>query len=98
MMEGETISKMFISFTDITKSAIDLGKTYQQVEMVRKILLPLTLEQEKKLTAIKEANDFSSLTLENPIRNYEVDLQGKKKDDLKNKFIAFKAVDDSEDS
>ena len=42
MKENETIGEMFTRFTDITNSLIGLGKTYTQVEMVRKILRSLT--------------------------------------------------------
>ena len=42
MKENETISGMFIRFTDITNSLVALEKEYTQVEKVRKILRALT--------------------------------------------------------
>src|SRR3954464_10344951 len=67
MNEGESIKDMYTKFTDITNSLISLGKTYEQVELVRKILLALTSEWEKKVTAIEEAKDLSTLSVENLI-------------------------------
>src|SRR5436853_250671 len=57
MNDGESITEMFSRFTDITNTLIGLGKTYSQVEMVRKILLALTLDWVTKVIAIEEAND-----------------------------------------
>jgi len=81
-----------------------LGKTYTQVEIVRKALGTLTPEWEKQTIAIEEANDLSTLTLENLVGNlmaYKVQVQERKKDEQsqpKKKLIAFKASSDSEDS
>jgi hypothetical protein len=104
MLDKETISEMFTRFTDITNSLIALGKVYTQAEMVRKILRALTSDWEKKTTAIEEANDLSTLTVENLIGNlmaYEVQLEDRKKDnEPKNKkVLAFKASSsDTEES
>ena len=81
MKENETISEMVTRFTDITNSLASLGKEYTQVEKVRKILRALTSDQEKT-TAIEEANDLSTMSLENLIGNlmaYEVQLEDRKK-------------------
>ena len=83
MNDKETIGEMFTRFADIINSLIALGKVYTQVEMVRKILRALTSDWEKKTTAIEEANDLSTLTVENLIGNlmaYEVQLEDRKKD------------------
>ena len=90
-------------FTDIINSLIALGKFYTQVEMVRKLLRALTSDWEKKTTAIEEANDLSTITVENLIDNlmaYEVQLEDRKKDkEPKNKkVLAFKASSETEDS
>ena len=77
MMENETISEMITRFTDITNSLTSLGKEYTQVEKVHKILRALTSDWEKKTTVIEEANDLSTMSLENLIGNlmaYEVQL------------------------
>ena len=84
MKESETISEMVTRFTDITNSLASLGKEYTQVEKVRKILRALTPDWEKKTTAIEEANDLSTMSLENLIGNlmaYEVQLEDRKKDE-----------------
>ena len=84
MEENETISEMVTRFTDITNSLASLGKEYTQVEKVRKILRALTSDWEKKTTAIEEANDLSTMSLENLIGNlmaYEVQLEERKKDE-----------------
>ena len=52
----------------ITNSLVALGKEYTQVEKVRKILRAFTSDWEKK-TAIEEANDLSTMSLENLIGN-----------------------------
>ena len=103
MKDNETIGEMFTRFTDIINSLIALGKDYTQVEMVRKILRALTSDWEKKTTAIEEANDLSTLTVENLIGNlmaYEVQLEDRKKDneDKNKKVLAFQASTDDEDS
>src|SRR5436853_7780886 len=64
MNDRESITEMFSRFANITNSLISLGKTYTQVKMVRKFLLALTSEWEKKVTAIEEANDLSTLSVE----------------------------------
>jgi len=103
MNEKETIGEMFTRFTDIINSLIALGKVYTQVEMVRKILRALTSDWEKKTTAIEEANDLSTLTVENLIGNlmaYEVQLEDRKKDnEPKNKkVLAFKTSSETDES
>src|SRR5436853_4543675 len=101
MNDGESITEMFFRFTDITNSLIGLGKTYIQVEMVKKILLALTSDWEKKVTAIEETNDLSTLSVESLIGNlmgYEVNLQERRKEESRKKSIAFKAIETNEDS
>ena len=76
---------MTTRFTDITNSLVALGKEYTQVKKVRKILHALTSDWEKKITVIKEANDLSTMSLENLIGNlmaYKVQLEDRKNDEL----------------
>ena len=83
MIENKTISEIITRFTDITNSLASLGKEYSQVEKVRKILRALTSDWEEKTAAIEEANDLSTMSLENLIGNlmaYEVQLKDRKKD------------------
>ena len=84
MKENETISEMVRRFTVVTNSLASLEKEYTQVEKVRKILRALTLDWEKKTTAIEEANDLSTMSLESLVGNlmaYEVQLENRKKDE-----------------
>src|SRR5256886_5889058 len=101
MNDGESIKDMYTRFTDITNSLIGLGKTYTSVECVRKILLALNLDWEKKVTAIEEANDLSTLSVEDLIGNlmaYEVNLQERRKEESRKKGIAFKAIEEIDES
>ena len=102
MKENETIAKMITRFTNIMNSLVDHGKEYTNVEKVKKVL-PLTSNWEKKTIAIEEANNPSTLTLENPTRNfmtYEVQLKDRKYDEQqpKKKVLAFNTSSDTEDS
>ena len=102
MEEYETITDMITRFTDTTNTLIALGKVYTQVEMVRKVLRALTPEWEKKTTAIEEANNLSTLTLENLVGNlmaYEVQLQDRRENEQpKKKLLAFNASSDTDTS
>ena len=69
MKENESIAEMVTRFIDIINSFLALGKEYTQVKKVRKILRALTSDWEKKTTAIEEANDLSTMSLENLIGN-----------------------------
>src|SRR5436189_3339357 len=54
-----------------------------------------------KVMAIEEANDLSTLSVENLIGNlmtYEVNLQERRKEESRKKSIAFKAVEDHDES
>ncbi|XP_020249899.1 uncharacterized protein LOC109827316 [Asparagus officinalis] len=102
MKEHETITEMITRFTDITNSLIGLGKGYTQLEMVRKVLRALTPEWEKKKIAIEEANNLSTLTLEDLIRNlmaYEVQLKDRRdREQLEKKIITLNASYDNNES
>src|SRR5436190_5561102 len=101
MNDGESIKVMYTRFTDITNSLIGIGKTYTSVECVRKILLALNSDWEKKVTAIEEANDLSTLSVEDLIGNlmaYEVNLQERRKEESRKKGIAFKAIEENDES
>src|SRR5204862_6942554 len=99
MNDDESIKDMYTRFTDITNTLIGLGKTYSSVECVRKILLALNSDWEKKVTAIEEANDLSTLSVEDLIGNlmaYEVNLQERRKEEFRKKSIAFKAIEEQD--
>src|SRR2546430_9947733 len=55
----------------------------------------------KKVTAIEEANDLTTLNVENLIGNlmaYEVNLQERRKEESRKKSIAFKAIEEHDES
>ncbi|GAV79000.1 DUF4219 domain-containing protein/UBN2 domain-containing protein, partial [Cephalotus follicularis] len=58
------ISDMFSRFTTIINSLKNLGKSYSNQELVRKILRCLPKSWTPKVTAIEEAKDLSTLPLE----------------------------------
>ncbi|GAV91345.1 UBN2 domain-containing protein, partial [Cephalotus follicularis] len=62
--EYEFISDMFTRFTTIINSLKNLGKSYPNQELVRKILRCLPKNWTPKVTAIEEAKDLSILPLE----------------------------------
>ena len=69
-MNPEESIRMFKRFTDIVNNLDSLGKTFSNEEKVRKVLGSLPKAKwEPKTTAIEEAQDLSTLELE--------DLQGK---------------------
>ena len=105
MKENEIISEMITRFIDITNSLASLGKEYTQVEKVRKVLRTLTSNWEKKTTTIEEANDLSTISLENLISNlmaYVVQLEDRKNDEhqfqSKKKVLAFHTSSDLDNS
>ena len=84
MAKGETIKEMFSRFTTITNAMKSMGKTYSMEERVRKILRSLTSKWERKTTAIEEATDLKTLTLDELIGNlmaYEVQIEERRIED-----------------
>ncbi|GAV61788.1 UBN2 domain-containing protein, partial [Cephalotus follicularis] len=64
MHDNECISDMFTRFTTIVNSLKNLGKSYSNQELVRKILRCLPRNWTPKVTTIEEAKDLSTLPLE----------------------------------
>ena len=64
MQTGESITQMFSRFTDITNGLASLGKSYENADMVRKILRSLPSSWTAKVTAIEEANDLKRMSVE----------------------------------
>ncbi|GAV89852.1 UBN2 domain-containing protein, partial [Cephalotus follicularis] len=99
---NESISDMFTRFTTIINSLKNLGKSYPNQELVRKILMCLPKSWTPKVTAIEEAKDLSILSLEQllgslmthktTMKNHEY-VEVKKK-----KSIAFKASKEDSES
>ncbi|GAV75150.1 UBN2 domain-containing protein, partial [Cephalotus follicularis] len=102
MHDNECISDMFSRFTTIINSIKNLGKSYSNQELVRKILRCLPKSWTPKVTAIEEAKDLSTLPLEQllgslmthatTMKNHE-NVEVKKK-----KSIAFKASKEDSES
>ncbi|GAV62252.1 DUF4219 domain-containing protein/UBN2 domain-containing protein, partial [Cephalotus follicularis] len=63
-LDYQFISDMFTRFTTIINSLKNLGKSYPNQELVRKILRCLPKSWTPKVTAIEEAKDLSALPLE----------------------------------
>ncbi|GAV79789.1 UBN2 domain-containing protein, partial [Cephalotus follicularis] len=64
MRDDECISDMFTQCTTIINSLKNLGKSYPNQELVRKILRCLQKTWTPKVTAIEEAKDLTTLPLE----------------------------------
>ncbi|GAV65970.1 zf-CCHC domain-containing protein/DUF4219 domain-containing protein/UBN2 domain-containing protein [Cephalotus follicularis] len=102
MKNDECISDMFTRFTTITNSLKNLGKSYSNQELVRKILRCLPKSWTPKVTAIEEAKDLSTLppeqllgslmTHETTMKNHE-NVEVKKK-----KTIALRALREESES
>ena len=64
MKQGEIISEMYSRFQDIYHSLLALEVTFIEPDIVSKILNSLTDEWERKVLAIEEANDISTIKTE----------------------------------
>jgi len=71
MGDHETIMDMYTRFTHITSELKSLGKTFITEELVRKILRFLPRSWEAKVTAIQEAKDLKTLSLDELIGNLQ---------------------------
>ena len=92
MSSNETISEMFTRFTMIINSMKNLGKTYTNEEMIEKLLRSLPKLWQPKVTAIREAKELSTLSLEQLLGSlvtHEMELAVFDKEDKK-KNIALK--------
>lgn len=93
---------MFTRFTHITNNLKSLGKTYNNEEMIRKILRYLPKNKRgPKVTAIEEAQDLRKLALDDLLRKILTrELSFLDEDDYppSMKNIALKAKQEQEDS
>ncbi len=95
MEPNETISCMFTRFTDIINGLKNLGKSYTNSELMRKILRSLPKTWEAKVTAIVEAKDLNTLALEEllgSLMTHELTMKQHEEDVPKKKTIALKAI------
>ncbi|MQL84774.1 hypothetical protein Taro_017295 [Colocasia esculenta] len=101
MEQGESISQMYNDFTEIINGLTELGKKYSQGDMVRKILRSLPKQWTPKVTAIEEANDLSTMTLEKLIGSlmaHEINMKRLEENTSKGRSInAFKAEERTSD-
>ena len=100
MKQDESINDMYSRFQDIYHSLLGLGEKYTDFDIVSKILNSLTDEWERKVLAIEEANDLSTIKPEELIGNlmsYEVNLQAKRVQTQDKKNIAFHAESEESD-
>ena len=61
---NETITSIYTCFTDIINNLKNLGKTYTDTELLKKILHSLSRSWDAKVTAIQEAKDLSVIKTE----------------------------------
>jgi len=71
MGDRETIMDMYTRFTHITNELKSLGKAFTTEERVRKILRFFPRNWEAKVTAIQEAKDLKTLSLDELIGNFQ---------------------------
>lgn len=95
--ENEAISDMFIRFTNIVNALEGLGKEYSNLEKVKKLLWSLPKQWEPKVTAIQEAKDLKTLSMDELIGSlmtHEIKIKKNMEDEKKKKekSIALKAI------
>lgn len=90
MTEDETISEYHMRVRDLSNASFALGEPMSDEKLVRKILRSVTSKFAMKVTAIEEAQDISSLKVDELIgslQTYELKLG--EKPEKKTKSIAF---------
>jgi len=99
MLEDENIQDYHLNILDNANSIESLGDKISDEKLVRKIIKYLTKRFDMKVTAIKEAQDISSLKVDELIgslQNFEITVNNKT--DKKGKGIAFTSSMDSEET
>jgi len=106
MGDRETIMDMYTRFTHITNTRFthitnelkSLGKTVTTEDLVRKILRFLPRNWEAKVTAIQEAKDFKTLSLDELIGNlqtYELRRNSQQQEETKkDRGLALKIMEE----
>ncbi|CAL1358450.1 unnamed protein product [Linum trigynum] len=99
MEEGETIRQMYERFTNTVNSLENLVKSYESVDLVRKILCSLPEQWTPKVTAIEEAKNLETLPIYELIGSLATheDKLNKGNSDKGKKGIAFNATMYNED-
>jgi hypothetical protein len=98
-LEDESIQDYHLNILDIANSFESLREKISDEKRVRKILRSLPKRFDMKVTAIKEAQDISSLKVDELIgslQNFEINVNNKT--DKKGKGIAFTSSMNSDDT
>ena len=98
MNQGESIQDMQKRFTHIVNHLITLGKSFQNEDLINKVLRCLNRNWQPKVTAIAESRDLATMslaTLFGKLQEHELELsrlQQHEENDKKKKSIALKAT------
>ena len=98
--KGELVRDLETKMNDICIESRDLGEPILDIKQIRKILRCLPKEFDAKVAAIQESHDLKNLALGDVIgklETWENDMIEKKKDDRKEKNIAFKVCQTDEE-
>ena len=93
MEEDESFNEFYAKLKDIVNSAINLGETILESEIVRKVLRSLPERFQAKITVIEDSKDIEKITLTELVGNlqtYELGLTRIEKSS-KGKSMALKA-------
>ena len=96
MKPNESISGMYTCFTDIVNNLKNLGKSYTDSKLCRKVLRSLPYSWEAKVTAIQEAKDLTCLKLEEllgSLMTHELALNQQEEEEVKKKKTIALAVE-----
>lgn len=77
MQEGDNIVVLSGKLRDIANNAFQLGETYLEEKLVKKILRSLPMRFGAKVVAIEESKDVAKMTLDDLLRSlqaYEINL------------------------
>ncbi|XP_057452470.1 uncharacterized protein LOC130744299 [Lotus japonicus] len=96
MKEDETISDFHLRVRDLANASFALGEQMSEEKLARKILRSLPKKYDMKVTAIEEAQDISSIKVDELIGSLQTfEMSINERSDKKNKSIAF--VSNTED-
>ena len=90
----ETIFEIFSRLTVLTNGLKNLGKSYSEYEIVRKILRSLTLAWHTKAIIIEESRNLTSTIVDELIGSlmtYELNLKRTNELEIKKKSLTLKA-------
>ncbi|XP_057439907.1 uncharacterized protein LOC130731662 [Lotus japonicus] len=98
MKEDETITDFHMTLRDMENSSFALGERMSEEKLLRKILRSLPKRFQMKVTAIEEAQDISSLKVDELIGSLMTfELSQDDKPDKKHKNIAFVSNTEADD-